>query len=247
MPRKCLFCGQPARSKEHLWPVWIRESLKIDHPIRHAIGKMPPKILKHLDLTCKCVCRKCNNGWMSGVESAGKPILGPLMQDISIWLDSAQRSAISVWAMKTAMAVESVRHDQRRFYSLTECEQLRLSSSIPDRTDIWIGRVSGSSIATVGTDFWINSDELLRIAHGLATTIVVGHLAIQILTVHPQAEYQTSRITFQTKRGPWNDLLTQVWPSQGNVEWPPNLTITQGAGPRSFARLVDRWRIGAAV
>src|ERR1700733_7033605 len=123
---------------------------------------------------------------MSSLESQNIPIVGSLMQDVSIPLDSSQQRLVALWAVKTAMVVESVTRGTRDLaYTRTECERLRSASAIPERTSVWIGRYFGSQLGINGTDFWIDiSEKVRRIGHGWVTTIVVGHLAIQVVTIH---------------------------------------------------------------
>ncbi len=246
MARQCLFCERSADSKEHLWASWILERVKSE-PIRHSIGTAPVKIIGTPELTVKTVCPPCNNGWMSALETHNKPLIGCLMQDISTPLDSSQQSSLAAWAMKAAMVLDSVNtRDRNLFYKRSECEKLRLSSTIPPRTSIWIGRYSvRNSLGAFGTDLGIDTSDTPNVAKGCATTILVGHLAIQVLAVHVLAEYKDRAVgEIAPKPGRWNDLLLKLWPIGSRpITWPPPLTFTNG-GPRSFARLIDRWKIG---
>jgi hypothetical protein len=199
------------------------------------------------ELTVRSVCGDCNNGWMSALENASMPSIGSMLQDISIPLDNSQQNTIALWATKTAMVVESVTIANRALcYQQAEREQLRLASSIPVRTEIWLGRFSGSSLLAAGTDLWGNVDEASRATHNCLTTLLVGHLAIQVMSVHVVPEYCDRTITFTPKVGPWDRLLLQIWPINNILSWPPSLTFTNG-GTMSIARLHDRWKTGIAI
>src|SRR5882672_10108178 len=113
--RQCLFCDQAANSKEHVWPSWILEKLKIDRPIQHVIGKKEPKILPKAEIQIRCVCEDCNNGWMSRLETENMPIIGPLMHDISIPLSLERQRSVALWAVKTAMVGDAVNKRDRGF------------------------------------------------------------------------------------------------------------------------------------
>src|ERR1039458_7843097 len=148
---QCLFCSKPADSKEHLWSKWILNSLKSQEPVILQLGKAPPSKPFTGDVTVKCVCTECNNGWMSQLEAKIKPLVGALMQDISAPLDATQQKDVSMWAVKTAMVLEGTKSKGLvRSYQQSDCEQLRVSSSIPPRTRIWLGRFSGSGRLATG-------------------------------------------------------------------------------------------------
>jgi hypothetical protein len=243
MPRQCLFCDQNADSKEHLWPLWILERRK-SQPIRHSIGGSPVKIIPTPELTVRTVCRLCNNEWMNDLETKNKPLIGCLMDDFSAPLDASQQSLLAAWAMKTAMVSDSVNTRSRSlFYERSECEKLRLSYTIPERTSIWIGRYVGDGFSLDGTDIGITVPEVPQVKKGHVTTILVGHFAIQVLAVRFLPEYK-STVKVMPKTGQWDDLLLNIWPIGSRpVAWPPPLSFTK-SGSLSIARLADRWRIG---
>ena len=246
---QCLFCEKPADSKEHLWSKWILNSLKSQDPIVVELGKAPPSKPFTGDVTVKCVCTECNNSWMSQLEAKIKPLVGSLMQDLSAPLDAAQQKDVALWALKTAMVLEGTKSKAIvRAYQQADCEQLRVSSSIPPRTRIWLGRFSGSGRLATGTDIGVNMGEVPNAAHGCVTTIIVGHLAIQVLSINVPAKYDNEIVNIGCKMGPWNELLIDVWPiASGSVVWPPAQALTNDGGPLSFIRLRDRWKIGKAV
>jgi hypothetical protein len=241
--RQCLFCPNAADSKEHLWSDWILKSLPKRTLIRQIIGKSPLKQFSSA-VTVKCVCRRCNNGWMSELEATVKPPIGSMMQDLPLTLDTLQQKNISLWAMKTAMVVDATNTNTRaRCYQRHQCEQLRLQSSIPMRSRIWLGRFSGSGLLAAGTDISLDIGTVPKAAHGSVTTIIVGHLAIQVLIVHFPPQYDGIEIPVGCVPGPWHDLLIDVWPTSNRAAWPPDLAFTN-SGPLAFITLRDRWKIG---
>jgi hypothetical protein len=144
------------------------------------------------------------------------------------------------------MVLDSVNTRSRRLlFERSECESLRLGYRIPERTRIWIGRYVGSALSLNGTDIGVTVPEVPEVAKGHVTTILVGHLAIQVLVLRVLPEYQDKSIKVLPKSGPWNDLLLNIWPiSSRPVTWPPHLSFTK-SGSLSIARIADRWRIGA--
>jgi hypothetical protein len=86
-----------------------------------------------------------------------------------------------------------------------------------------------------------------RIGIGNATTIVVGHLAVQIFVMRINAERTGRNSDVQPKLDNWHRMLVPIWPiGRQSVMWPAEVTFT-GSGSRSIATLMDRGRIGESV
>ena len=73
MAKQCLFCPNPVDSAEHLWSKWILEELKPAEPIHVRFGRTISAPVDNPEVRIKCVCQKCNNGWMSDIENDNKP------------------------------------------------------------------------------------------------------------------------------------------------------------------------------
>ena len=249
MAAECLFCDNLSGSKEHLWAAWIHRQKNFG-PLRITVGKSPETIDDDPEQTINTVCRKCNNGWMSVLEQRNRSLIGCLLRDIAAPLNFEQQTFLAAWAVKTAMVLDSVKNLESNplFYEKTECIQMRLDHTIPARTRIWIGRSSLSSLGAYGTDVAIVSPELRKLGMGMATTIVVGHLAVQVFGMHIYAEHVAKNVEdVQPKPGNWANMLVPIWPiGPHSVMWPPQVTFTN-SGQHSIARLMDRWRIGKAV
>lgn len=245
--RQCLFCDNSADTKEHLWPDWILRILKGARPIRQVLGKSPPNEF-HGDVRIRCVCRGCNGGWMSSLEETVKPFLSQLIHGASLALDARQQELTSIWALKVAMVLETVNTTTARCYARNECEQLRVNSLIPERSMIWLGRISESGVFAAGTYLWLYVDDLPEPHYGCVTTLTVGHLAIQVLTAHFSAQYQSVTMQVRCLGGEfWNDALIGICPAPGrSVSWPPALTFTP-RGPLRFVELRDRFKTGTSM
>lgn len=83
MAALCIFCGRMANSKEDLWPRWLIKSVLLDRPskIEMEFAIRPSKSFTKKYVTSRCVCKTCNEGWMSNLETDTKPILEPLIFD----------------------------------------------------------------------------------------------------------------------------------------------------------------------
>lgn len=248
--KSCIFCGQPANSKEHLIPDWILV----------ALGGVNPSVLKLRDrdtqvftapIVVRCVCKKtCNEGWMSALESDVKSVMTPMMvQDTPMSLNLEHQRLMSLWAVKTAMVGEETKtkHGQR-FYTQVQRERLWLQREIPTSTRIEIGRFTGSGTHFDGTEVWWTVNGIPKAIHAHVTTIVVGHLAFQIISSRMTGSEITANYQVPIAVGRWDKLLQDIWPTGGGqVNWPPTLSFTTSWNEHFILDLENRWKIGEKV
>jgi hypothetical protein len=99
------------------------------HQAVNVVAKIKGKFYPYrsqFGLKAKCVCRKCNQEWMSQLESSAQHVIGPLIQDFSIPLSSDLQITAALWCLKMAMVTEFVtRSSHPPFYSQDEREGFR--------------------------------------------------------------------------------------------------------------------------
>ena len=247
MGRQCLFCTNSVNSKEHVWSDWILEDLKLATSVRITVGKKPSVWIDKPEIKIKCVCKTCNNEWMSDLETSNKPAIRAMMNDDSCYLTEKDQHRIALWAVMKAMVVDTVNRDRKCFYSTLERTQLRTPTSvIPVGTLVWLGRFTVKAFHAGGADVWGQIDEIPKAFQCCVTTIVVGHLVCQILSAHVLQSLPYQKIGVGCKYGAWDVNLLDIWPINGPLQWPPELSFTQ-KGPDSIATLVNRWKSGGNV
>jgi hypothetical protein len=129
----CLFCGRAWRpgvvmkSREHVLGQWMMR-LEENHPpergsysagfdFDESVGELvevPPEIVFRkaalLTLKTREVCEDCNQGWMSDLEEAVKPIIRQLLWSaetgMAIVLNAEKARVLAHWAQKTALTYE---------------------------------------------------------------------------------------------------------------------------------------------
>ncbi|MFZ0797235.1 MAG: hypothetical protein WAM98_05555 [Terriglobales bacterium] len=245
MAKQCLFCDNVADTKEHLWSDWILQGLKRTHPIRQVIQKSDPKEF-YGDVRIKCVCSTCNSGWMSDLENSVRSVVGAMVHDISVTIDVETQRAISRWITKTSMVLEAAIPVEKRFYTRDDCRQLRLDGTIPERSMIWLGRMSEIGVFAAGTRVWLIFDDSETRADGVVATFSVGNLASQILTFRFADHLNSTTMHVQCFDGPWEESLITIHPNARPVSWPQKLTFSLN-GTLPFTRLRDRWKVGRAL
>ena len=240
--RECIFCQERASSKEDIWPLWLTERFPLSDASYmygerggYKLGTWQNKNSRLL--LSKCVCQNCNNGWMSKIESEMKPIVNSIHDEHFRVLDVPSQAVISVWAIKTAMALESLYPEREYFYSEYDRQYLRRISAIPERTTIWIAKcVNQPNIYSTAKD--LHTAQGGNEVKAYLTTMAFGSLALQILSLKTPVEFpKETSITYDTQDGPWNQTLLQVWPlSQYTQQWPPTYGLDGGCGLEALAQ-----------
>ncbi len=224
--RKCMFCQEQASSKEDIWPQWLTKRFPLsDASFMEAerggqkLGTWKnnsPKLLP-----ARCVCGICNNGWMSRLEVEMKPIVESILDKQLTVMDASSQAVISVWALKTAMVLEALYPERVYFYSEDERKKIRAISTIPNRTSIWIAScVNQPNIYSVGKD--LRTAQGVNEAKAYVTTMAFGSLAIQVASIRVLANIPKKvKITYDSREGPWDKTLLQVWPIiRQSQQWP---------------------------
>jgi hypothetical protein len=225
----CIFCQREGTSREHAWPKWLLSSIGSCDPLSRTEALLGPKSPSVTwtgpEVTVNCVCSDCNNGWMSNLEGQVKPIVGSLLHDLALSLDSKQQSVLSLWSVKTAMVFEGTNRSRDWFYSGEERQLLASSGIIPACTTAWIGRHAQSNILCgearqLHENISRNANPL---AVGHAVTFVIRRLVIQVLTLRLKPECESAaEIRLDLSPGPWDSLLSLIWPPEATVvKWPP--------------------------
>ena len=224
-----------------MWPQWVLRRVNTREPIRRHVGQQMPKWTDSAEVKIKSVCHNCNNGWMSNLETKSIPLIGALLEDVELNLDASQQTQIALWALKTAMIIDSV-PDHVRFYSNSECEGLKNSGALPPTTTVWLGRYVGRSLHAGGATFGINAGGK-KVADGSATTIIIGHFILQMATTHMLLSNLLGTITVNSAAtNSWSNRLIQNWPITANsVRWPPPNSFSNDGQFRLFD-LVNRFK-----
>jgi hypothetical protein len=241
--RKCLFCENPANSREHVWPEWILKRLNVTEPLHQKMGNDALQLLPNARQKVKAVCKTCNNGWMHALENTTIPIIGNLMHDVALSLDGLQQYKIATWAVKMAMVGDFIARSHRPlFFNQAEREQLRVATNLPARTSVWLARHSfPDHIGFWGTNSWT----LDKTVEAFITTILVGHLAIQAVTLQCTEKWNNTELSVNAAPGPrpWPEMLTDIWPTKVSAQWPPEFSF-KDKGEFSLLAFVRRYSYG---
>ena len=203
------------------------------------------------EIRMRCVCQKCNNGWMSDIESENKPHMLAMMNGKAIVLEPTQQKLLTRWAILKAMIIDGSSPKRRSipFYDHSERASMKPPlRSLPVGTFTWIGRLSVKAGLHAGlTDTFGRIDNVAKASHGCITTIIVGHLVIQVATTHVLPMFATMRLHSRYKHGAWNVNLLEIWPVFGEKHWPPPFSFDLNGTTHHIGGLVNRWKTGEDI
>lgn len=222
-----------------MWPKWLRERGIISaHPVQHVRGQEAPAEPWEKDWTApdatqeaELVCKDCNEGWMSDLESAAADILEPMMLGNAHALDVAEQGIVALWAAKMTMVWEAV-HPYVRAVSDEDYEHVFRWRSPPAGWRVWIAAYGGSAWNTY------------YFKHPLRLTLAGVHHAdpAPVRAEEVNAHLSTFGVrafVFQTFGAFHLDIrrpaalherrlaryLRSIWPAEGFVHWPPDATL----------------------
>jgi hypothetical protein len=243
----CLFCGRPwgevRRSDEHVLPRWMRryESglLKASHTAYSAgfdlddqareFVELPTflttKKSSLLTLKTREVCTDCNNGWMSRLEVAARPLIRQVAEaartgePLSLAADEAK--TLAIWCQKTATTYE-LTSDRPRVATTAMGRQLAASTPLRGGL-VWLARHPRDYDLSIG---------LVHINVSSTPVPRPGEQYSQIALVSIVYHWVTF-MTFITDRPGQQppplplDRWSLLWPVREPVEYPP-LAVVNG-------------------
>jgi hypothetical protein len=136
-------------TEEHLWPEWMHAYLPQIPGTKTQAGRSRMRLgqlvtqqkLREGHVFTKrfrLVCRRCNTGWMSGIEDEVKPTLTPMLQGQGITLLKNHRIRLAHWIALKVMVMESI--------DLSDCviteferEDYRATGTMPRLMRIFVG------------------------------------------------------------------------------------------------------------
>jgi hypothetical protein len=122
-PRSCVFCGRRPLTREHIFPLWLRDAVGGVGVATNYMtdgGEAWPAVGEPLayqrqwraneaGIVARCVCGECNNGWMNDLDHEVKERLVPLVGGAAEEIDAETRQRLATWAAKIGILLENTR------------------------------------------------------------------------------------------------------------------------------------------
>jgi hypothetical protein len=271
VPTQCLFCGTRGRkiTKEHVWPQWLVDFVPVLPPGGHterwssAVGRETSQ-QPILSSTVKAFCNDCNNGWMSKLEGAAKPIVGPMTTGKAMDLDAVAQQIVANWfAVKGLVAVQTNRLGQ----PIPDSHYRRVhqfGGAPPNTMRVWIGyrwNLLNPKRADMVQLFDFHympirdafaeqplppNIQNYRSAGGVfnATLFQLGHFFVLAL------QHDWPGLHVRPKPGTEGaDALLPIWPAGPTLQWPPSQPVDVLGDPHKVTRFLQmprQWCLSTA-
>jgi hypothetical protein len=240
---RCIFCGGRPLTREDYNPRWLLKRGLIEPGFSHTLHYADQRELNPvtgksraiatgsytkargdpLTQTLKVVCRTCNNGWMSRLQSEVIPIMTPLITDYWPAIMIAEAVKLATWAATYTMVIEFA-HILTVAVPRDEREYLRLHQAPPSNWIVCFGLYGGPKSNSA---FWHRSAAYSRegIFHKdtkpnvQTTTFTVGGILFHVLSC--PAEIAPLPDQYAEELG-----LTLLWPFFAGPAVRPNYSFT---------------------
>jgi hypothetical protein len=188
------------------------------------------------------VHQRRNQGWMSALEIATKPILGPMLQGTQVVLTVEPQNILATWAHKTAMVFDLItKSGGSAFYRDEERNALMCNGlSTLSRTFVWLSQLAVPyEASTIDYRMFVKvtGPDMQRDAEAYCSTISVGTSVLQVLTLRGLDDIERLRPPFDSAF--WSPLTMSLWPIVSSaLDWPPSAVMDA----QTHSRFIDRWR-----
>lgn len=228
-PTRCIFCGGPADSKEHLlrkkWQEYFGGDAQGFADV-HTYGDPkggPPHIQKSeyvsvpFDRQVRAVCIPCNTGWMNDLENEVEPILLRLFEGGPSLLTSSDLEFVTLWAAKTTFVAEAM--DRSPSASMDEQRHAVRLGMPPTRFNAFLLPLQANWSHRVRSTPWYLSHNPDR---GVIRFMTIHVRQIQLFTITAQDELAESlSLDLQSI---YRRLGSPTWPPT-ELKWPSHVPL----------------------
>jgi hypothetical protein len=234
----CAFCGETRRAtREHVYPDWVRQGIWATGPttITRAKGGLRRSqattgltwILRH------SVCRACNTGWMSRLETALRDYLLPAMRGRPIILTVETQRLVAAWAVEKALLFELKAAEEGGQVVFAPRSNLRWlyehrdAPTAPPGSQVWIAAVDARLGTANAQPGWHTASTSLPPMDRdfYAVTFQVGYLVFQVAGQdlgEPVDDPSARQPLAILQRPDWLlPYVNAIWPARSEiVAWP---------------------------
>lgn len=220
--RFCIFCGLSGMSKEHFWPDWLKEYVPIVKDAKYTASVYSSKGLAAQQLrssnqrqghlitkTFRVVCKKCNNGWMSGIENDVKAFLLTGISNTETIVNQQVKEKLALWACVKAVITEH--SEPESSLTLAEDRKALISGVLPSYFAVYLGKQSTKTITWLGRHSRViafgprlNPPLPSGIHKNMqSVTFIVGNLVFHVLSVRVEGFILDTDISYPKMHRLW--------------------------------------------
>lgn len=237
MADPCIFCQQYGKlTREHLWSDWIgglfgkREEYTVQR--KRPTGELIEWETVGLNQTATVVCGKCNNEWMSDVETQAKPILSPLIKyGVPLSFLPAGLAILAAFAFKNAIISDHTYRERKPFFPISDRVRFMKTLEIPDGVQMWIASSGSEQFNGVFHSYVFQvgaADGPLHSAEFFSFTWSAGYLVLQVLAPRwRKYRRRYERLPMLTPDKIWDRVSVRFWPNDGRpITWNPTYDLS---------------------
>ena len=256
--KQCAFCDSTARlSGEHVWSNWIVELLGSETTgfnFRYRdteTGLIKEWSAPTMHQKTNVVCKRCNQTWMSDIESSARLTLSNIIRDgAPVSLLNQGITSLATYAFKCAVVANHMSFESSQpFFPSRVRYRFRETLQIPDGVFMWLAHFRGRAKYSGRFSALYGNPKLEQFRHlgFYIFTFVAGRLAFQVFACRwaklHRAEKRFPGVV-HPDRELWDGAAVQFWPRDGfPVVWPPKLYL----GDDTLDQFRDRWEHTSVV
>lgn len=239
---RCCYCGGPGVTKEHviarsLTKLFRDEADNEDSYIRHEYfdpdsGEKRFKRAKTFAHIARKFCGTCNSGWMKDLDERAAPVLSAFATNRPVRMNAESQLNLASWATKTIFGFQLIDRWDNRFAKKPLFRDFYEERQPPHGSQLW---VAANPHGHMG---WFGSHSLtfgppLSGSRGFGASLSFGFgICHFVYTGNENWKLQL--------KGDLALALRPVWPTAGDVEWPPDERMpSRDLTP--LANGVNRW------
>jgi hypothetical protein len=225
----CIFCGATGATvkitREHTFSDWINEvltpvivgpSITCRRTIMHGpqagtVKTWPAKEVAGHKL--RAVCKPCNGGWMSQLETAVRPLVEPMIKGYNASLTTEQQITVATWAALKTAVFEYI-WTEEPVLTAAEREVILSQNRPPASVQVRLAAIEskGRPLCALGRGYDLRGEG----DKAICLTMTIGCLVAQVFG-GPGAGNHGFRKAGRTG----TDFIGIYPPQMQTVQWPP--------------------------
>lgn len=163
-----------------------------------------------LSQTLRIVCKTCNGGWMSKLQTAAKALMEPILRG-EPWptMGGDDQFVLAKWAMMTTMVLEQADRDTMAISAETR-RSFAADGTMPAFSVIWIGRYGGEIDFQWFHRGWTYQDDLGVVKSPASTASCMLHVGSIVFLVFAS---QNSALVVDEWPIGRTARMTPIWPN----------------------------------
>ena len=227
--RRCLFCGHGndvrVMTREDVWPEWTRKftiAKSTATEWRYSLGtawrQRTNLVGRAPRVRISAVCRPCNGGWMSRLETAVIPVLKPLILGQPAMLSASDQQTLATWAIKTALTLNELGNEKKLNLPASVYRHLAARADPPPRHRVFAAIVRDEP----GYGRW----------HHYAATVGAHDDSYYAWVLIRGVVLQVIGDLGERPALPFDaQYYERIWPAPSPMDWPPSVSIRRPVPP----------------